>query len=307
MTGVLLPLRASAPSLPHSPRWSRPSWELWNAQVWRAPARWTPSRTCPGFWSVHSDRANMPTWGSVAGLRKEVCDSFGRWSGTGSSEYVRASRHMVTDAQATVAGAFREQVGGRDVAGEVDLFRALDTYLCGRNVNEERIREVLALLQYFGITGYAAPAALGQEPASPAAASTSSGSDAAEKSYFCRKPAEESYSCSSGGVVDPGLLDEVPSSEVLVSAAPAASPAAAESFTYIISTTARGLRKCLHIADGCYRARGYIFEESEIFSELPPATRYTNVCKTCWRQSAIAQRLSDEAGTDSSSSSSVSD
>ena len=101
-----------------------------------------------------------------------------------------------------------------------------------------------------------------------------------------------------------GEIAAAPVPDVTGPASSSSGAAAAETFAYIVSTTARGRRRCLHIADGCYRARGYFFEESEIFAELPCATKYTNVCKTCWRQSATAQRLSEEAGSSSSSSSS---
>ena len=86
---------------------------------------------------------------------------------------------------------------------------------------------------------------------------------------------------------------------------------APEEYVYIVSTTARAQRKCLHMADGCYRARSHMFAEYELYAALPPPASYTSVCKVCWRTSDQAMALSASAdagseGDSDSSSSSVS-
>ena len=84
---------------------------------------------------------------------------------------------------------------------------------------------------------------------------------------------------------------------------------APEEYVYLVSTTARAQRKCLHMLDGCYRARGYVFVVCELYAALPPPASYTSVCKVCWRKPDHAMTLSagadagSEGDSDSSSSS----
>ena len=83
---------------------------------------------------------------------------------------------------------------------------------------------------------------------------------------------------------------------------------AAEAFVYLVSITARATRRCLHLADGCWRARAHSFADYEMLAELPAAARYTSVCRDCWRTSGTAQILAGEAAdSDGSSSTSVDD
>ena len=72
---------------------------------------------------------------------------------------------------------------------------------------------------------------------------------------------------------------------------------------FLISTTARAVRQCLHLLDGCYRARGLAFANFEVCADQPPATAYTHVCQDCWKRSSEAQDMAVAASETESSSS----
>ncbi len=73
------------------------------------------------FWTVHSDRAVLATWGACMGMPKSALDAFGRWAASGSDEYIRSTRNIVTKAQASIAAALRSGAGGPDLIGEGEL------------------------------------------------------------------------------------------------------------------------------------------------------------------------------------------
>ena len=245
-----------------------------------------------GFWTVHSDRAVMPTWGACLGLSPSQLAAFGRWSATGSAEYVRSSGQLVMSAQASVSGALRSGRRGPDTVGETELLKQLCEHMAARGATPASSAEAAARLVFFspGSSGGSGPgssssAAVLPEGAGPDVLVTSPVVDPEAQS-----PSEEGPDSAS---VQAEGLELTP---------------AAESFVYLISITARATRRCLHLADGCWRARGHNFADYELLAELPEATRYTSVCRDCWRTSGTAQSLAGEAAdSDGSSSTSVGD
>ena len=79
-------------------------------------------------------------------------------------------------------------------------------------------------------------------------------------------------------------------------------------YDHIISITGRTQARCLHMADGCYRARGLTFVQYEVHSGAVDPKLYDSVCKSCWKCTALhkapsSTESSDEASSSSSSSS----
>ena len=100
------------------------------------------------------------------------------------------------------------------------------------------------------------------------------------------------------GTTSSNLLDAVPE---------------APFFDYIVSITGRSRSRCLHMADGCYRARDFKFVQYEVYSGIVDAQLYDNVCMACWKGSSlhraatahIASPVSDCEDSSSSSTSSL--
>ena len=84
-------------------------------------------------------------------------------------------------------------------------------------------------------------------------------------------------------------------------------------FDYIVSITGRSRSRCLHMADGCYRARDFKFVQYEVYPGIVDAQLYDNVCMACWKGSSLhraatahtASPVSDCEDSSSSSTSSL--
>jgi hypothetical protein len=77
-------------------------------------------------------------------------------------------------------------------------------------------------------------------------------------------------------------------------------------YDHIISITGRTQARCLHMADGCYRARGLTFVQYEVHSGAVDPRLYDSVCKSCWKCTALYKVPSITASSDETSSSSSS-
>ena len=74
----------------------------------------------------------------------------------------------------------------------------------------------------------------------------------------------------------------------------------------VISITGHSGVRCLHMADGCYRARGLTFVQYEVHSGYVDPKLYDSVCKTCWKSAAPGYAPSSAESDDEVSSSSSS-
>ena len=109
------------------------------------------------FWSEHGDRALLATWAATFSYSRDVRDRLGRWSVTGSEEYVRDSRTIVLKTQTELAAKVRNAKGLYDACGERELLGKFKEHLLARSWSSERADAAAAQLQYFG------PEELGKE------------------------------------------------------------------------------------------------------------------------------------------------
>ena len=73
---------------------------------------------------------------------------------------------------------------------------------------------------------------------------------------------------------------------------------------HIISITGHSQSRCLHMADGCYQARGLTFVQYEVYAGIINPKLYDSVCKACWKSTALHGAPSGtESGGEVSSSS----
>ncbi len=85
------------------------------------------------FWSEHSTRAVLPSWGAALGYGGEELDYVGRWSPQGSDAYVRTNRAVVLRLHQEIAVKIRQAACKGDCLGEGHLAERLDMHLvaCG--------------------------------------------------------------------------------------------------------------------------------------------------------------------------------
>ena len=194
-----------------------------------------------GFWSSHSHRAVLASWGATLGTPKRVMDALGRWATSGSGEYVRTSKTVVTQAQAIVGAALRGATVAAGSIDEKDLLSEMSRHLAARGYSEDALEETISALTYFrasagystsdlpGVDGSQAVQEYGDDADGLARDVEASGTEAAPTAVESKPPTDELQEVED--VDGPGSYD------------------------FIISTTYRSKSRCVHAAAGCYRAK----------------------------------------------------
>jgi hypothetical protein len=101
------------------------------------------------FWSEHSTRAVLPSWGAALNFTGEELDYIGRWSPQGSDTYVRTSRSVVLRLHKEIADKVRRSVLGADLLGEGHLAERLALHLVSRGWPASRAEEYSVALCSF--------------------------------------------------------------------------------------------------------------------------------------------------------------
>jgi hypothetical protein len=235
------------------------------------------------FWSAHSHRAVLTSWGACLRLSRDVMDNLGRWASTGSCEYVRTTRALIVGAQSQIAAAVRAGKSAATFDGEDDLIADILKYMYEHGVDAVRVNRALEDLCYFGKShSPGEPAGLSTPPAAPAVEAARSDAETEVVSPTARE--------ASGAPGDAAQEDDDADIE----------------YDHIISITGRTQARCLHMADGCYRARGLTFVQYEVHSGAVDPRLYDSVCKSCWKCTALYKVPSITASSDETSSSSSS-
>ena len=102
------------------------------------------------FWTEHSERATLRTWALAARVKKLVCKQLGRWQVSTDAGYVRSLRGNVEAAQARIARAIREGLGGSDFLDEEAVLASLEQRLEKLGFGVDCIQQQLAKLRMFG-------------------------------------------------------------------------------------------------------------------------------------------------------------
>ena len=224
-------------------------------------------------WSGHSERCTLPSLLAAAGVPKAERDPLGRWSPSGSDDYVRSYRAVVRN----LARRFRQAVLAPNAFYDLDEEEAyvgagkFARRFCGPGGQAENerlqccIKDARDFLQELstgaqGTEACPAPAAVG-----PRLSPTEAVDD---------EPEEE----------------DVPAEE------------------YIISVSGTGLghrakKSRLHRRNGCYRARQLRFQNFEVVNFTPvPDHMFDSVCKACWPSGGPGEEVSSGSSSSSSSS-----
>jgi hypothetical protein len=232
-------------------------------------------------WTGHSERASLPSLAATLGIPKSDRDYLGRWSPSGSDEYVRTYRSVMKKTMGILLCAvggiesYRvlDEAEAYETAMAVMVRKGMSTVVSGKECELVKLRakSVLDLLEDLAFENIPSP------------------------------PPQVS-----------GLLPEVP---VIVDEQEVDEKEEKEA-KYVVSVGRRNNRTrpvdCLHLREGCWRGRGLVFSSYElILVDPPPEGSYSMVCKTCWptgrpvfEQADIPSDVSDGGGSTSTSSSS---
>jgi hypothetical protein len=221
-------------------------------------------------WTGHSERATLPSLFAAMGVPKAERDPLGRWSPSGSDDYVRTYKALVKG----LAGKLRR------IIEDGTVFEAAD--------EEEALEDVIS---FIGQKAGGASAAVNEAAGVLRTDAMGLYKDLARDPTG--KPMEVIPE------VEKAVLDEVAK----------AAEADHDEDPYIIVMSGRGKFLRLHRSDGCWRAQGKVFQSYETYPDDPvPSGLYTSYCHDCWpregpRRCDVA---AGEAAGDSSASSSTS-
>ena len=81
-----------------------------------------------GFWTLHGDRATLNSWASCLDYSMEARQMLGRWSPSGSDEYVRTARRIVLQTQKEISAKIREGCTPQEL-GEDELYEDMAKYM----------------------------------------------------------------------------------------------------------------------------------------------------------------------------------
>jgi hypothetical protein len=221
-------------------------------------------------WTGHSERATLPSLFAAMGVPKAERDPLGRWSPSGSDDYVRTYKALVKG----LAGKLRR------IIEDGTAFEAAD--------EEDALEDVISFIsQKAGGPCEAADAAVVVLKAAAGHLYRGLACEPSEKPKVST-PEVEKAALEEASKLAAADQDEDP---------------------YIIVMSGRGRFLRLHRSDGCWRAQGKIFQSYETYPDDPvPSQLYTSYCHDCWPREGPRRcgEAAGEADEDSSASTSTS-
>jgi hypothetical protein len=200
-----------------------------------------PPNLVPG-WTGHSERATLPSLFAAMGVSKAERDPLGRWSATGSDEYVRTYKALMRNLTGKLRGAvcsgMLSEVGDEEDAME-DVVGFLSIKGPVSDITKELAKSFAKMLgQFYKAVAMTSAAQMVEAP------------------------------------------QELHVAELQVS--PDEEEARIKVALYIIATSRRGATICLHKGGGCWRAQGMHFKNYELWHEEVPEALYSSYCHDCW-------------------------
>ena len=223
---------------------------------WKVGSERLTSERMAMMWTGHSERSTLPSLAATVGMSKEERDHLGRWSPTGSDEYVRTARVMTRKAVAAIMDATRKD-NAYHILDEAEAFETVSVKMAKKGASRQladhdckqakaNAKMVLELVK----------------------AHVSTGGSTSPKSVDTLVPAQAPRVGSSANTRDDTEEEEA---------------------KYVVSVARRRSRArsdtvaCLHSRAGCYRGRGLVFDNYElILIDPPPVNSYNVVCRSCW-------------------------
>jgi hypothetical protein len=254
--------------------------------VWKeGPYCLIKSPLCDG-WTGHSERCTMPSLLASMGVPKAERDPLGRWSPSGSDDYVRTYRALIRD----LMGRFRRAAALGELASFAEEEEAIEEARVFANrfaaysdaeVSDAVVRlvessaAVFAALEgktvevepptYEEATAAAEEGPGGWESFASGLASRSKGSRLGLGQPLDHQVASSALDLWQG---DEGQGHDDPSYQPAV--------------PYVVAVGKGGIRR-LHRTDGCWKAKALAFKEYDMVDEYPaPQELYSHYCRKCW-------------------------
>ena len=227
----------------------------------------------------HSERCTLPSLSAILGLGRSERDYLGRWTPSGSDEYVRTSKRVVRQALTLVVSAATGD-GAYEATDEAEAYEKMAAKKVKEGGGKEEIDADLRKAK-----------------------------DNAKKVFEDLKKAKGTNV--GNGIVN-DIEEEMKDTKASQASGPVAPPGIEEgedekeakeekSAKYVVSEVRRshGWVCTLHSRTGCYRGRGLSFRSYElIFDDTPPAASYQEVCRTCWPMGPPSFDVNATGGTE---------
>ena len=217
----------------------------------------------------HSERTTLASILISSGAPKSDRDLVGRWSPEGSDDYVRS-------------------------------YRAAIKRIVGKVVEESKKATMFEVLDENGALADLEKAMVAKGvPAEAARTQVSKMEEVAQKVFPGEEnePEEQNESVNHPEEIKPGARACVPLPEE-----EDRGEAAAAGVSYLIAVAAKKRGACLHLLEGCWRARGRHFSSWEILDRTPRPEEFSRFCRDCWPKDGpvFEEGSSSEASASSS-------
>lgn len=247
------------------------------------------------FFTEHSDRATLATWGASMNLPKETIDGFGHWGARGSDDYVRCTRTLTLAAQKIIAEAIRSGSAPSKL-GEEDTLRRLNDFLERRGLDQHVVDDIV---KHFGQVWPSTDSH--QDHAVPPGVHIAPADSEEEEDQCSKAPRSQGTPESLGSRSGPADRSDDEGAAVAAG-------------QWVISREKQGKHRTLHRVGLCYRIPGVHYYFYDLVSEVQVRNfdkdRLGKVCKDCFRSvNSKASRSSSSRGDeiDSNSDESTSD
>ena len=211
----------------------------------------------------HSERCTLPSLSAILGLGRSERDYLGRWTPSGSDEYVRTSKRVVRQALTLIISAATGD-GAYEATDEAEAFEKMAAKRVKEGGNQEETDNDLKQAK---------------ENAKKVIEDLKKYKETSVVNNVVREIGDEGKDTkayqASGPVAPPGVEEGDVEKEAKEE----------KDARYVIAEVRRshGWVCTLHSRTGCYRGRGLSFRSYElVFEETPPAASYQEVCRTCW-------------------------
>ena len=220
-------------------------------------------------WSGHSERATMPSLFAAMGVSKQERDPLGRWSPSGSDDYVR-------DYKALIRGLFDKfrallaEGNFERIIDDDDAMQCVQKFISKRTGKDEDegVELAIGMFQVIATDVYERMQTQGME----------------------RTPVGEDGQ-------EPRCADLAKELEMELAQEEDVAP-------YLIVMSKRGAVLKLHRGDGCHQARSRCFASYEVCTLDPvPTNMYTSFCRNCWPKGMPSTPEEDDDTSEDSSGS----
>jgi len=260
-------------------------------------------------WKLHGYRSGFVNWLIILGFPKDIRSVVGRWSPSGSDEYLRTQRTITWKTQEEVAAKIRK---GKDLSflGESDLWQEFSDWADGIGMPaKQRDWQIKKFRMSFHDSFVAQPDAPGSASDGESMALSDHESDGGYPRVFHPQLVNKEVAMEHWKAANAAFDTDTDGDDVELQDS---NPVGIEKGRFVVSFTSKGAKRTLHRVGKCWRRPavhyGYfkVLDEAETLEQVNK-DEFEAVCRDCYsckKRPAVVSHVEDVPGSSDSGSSS---